>query len=203
MRTKYRVTVERLQELLRLDPETGLVYWRVNRGPSVAQSRNHSGGWYRKAALTHRDREPTPTGARAGERAGYPLHGIPYLKCEGVLMKLARVVFALHHGRWPDDEVRHANGDRRDCRPGNLIEFRSGERLIHRARESYYEVRATNENKRVVFVGGFGNLEEAIAARDAFLKKRSGKLRPQAVKPNRYRDEELWSTNWDGRPLSP
>ncbi|MFO1104598.1 MAG: HNH endonuclease signature motif containing protein [Amaricoccus sp.] len=87
-------TIERLHELLRLDPD-GVLRWRVSRGP-VKQGAE---------AFTAQ----TSKGAHAG--------AIDYQK-----INRARVVFAMHFGRWPAGEIRHLNGDNSDDRPGNLAD---------------------------------------------------------------------------------
>jgi len=84
--------VDRARDLLELDPETGIVRWRVNRGHVKAGS----------VAGTVRTDNYTTIGVD-GRR--YLLH---------------RVVYLLHHGQWPTGIVDHINGDPRDNRPMNI-----------------------------------------------------------------------------------
>ena len=87
----------RLQELLRLDEVTGLLFWRERKGQA-----QWNGRYAGKRALTAND--------------GY---GYFCGQVDGRQMKAHRVVFALVHGFLPP-EVDHINGDRGDNRPANL-----------------------------------------------------------------------------------
>lgn len=106
-----------------------------------------------------------------GYRGGYIL---------GVRYPAHRVVFALHHGRWPEGDIDHVNGVRDDNRPENLrdvphvlnqqnatrrIDNKSGKTGVrwspHHGR---WLARITVAGRRVS-LGNFTELSAAIAAR--------------------------------------
>lgn len=65
-------------------------------------------------------------GVKAGDRAGAMCPaGYWNVTVFGVRIRAHRVVFALVHGRWPEGEVDHINGDPSDNRPENLREASS------------------------------------------------------------------------------
>ena len=87
----------RIKELLSVDAETGLLFWRERPGQAQWNAR-YAG----KRALTAQD----SYGYFVGQVDGRP-------------MKAHRVVFALVHGFFPP-EVDHINGNRGDNRSSNL-----------------------------------------------------------------------------------
>lgn len=102
-------SVERLHELLRLDEQTGALYWR------------------RKPACK----------ARPDWRAGW-VNGLGYrvVLVEGAQCLAHRIAFALCHGRWPNGMLDHANGARDDNRPANLREATSSQNNQNRGPQS-------------------------------------------------------------------
>lgn len=88
-------TIARLHESFRLDPATGFIYWRNDRG----------------------------AGAKAGARAGAAAwKGYRSVTLDGRRLVEHRVIFAMTHGRWPAEQIDHINVVRDDNRPENLRE---------------------------------------------------------------------------------
>lgn len=89
-------SIEKLNELLRYEPETGLIYWRVSL----------KGGR-----------------ATAGAVAGYMnCRGYIKITVGGKCLLAHRVAFALTRGWWPENEIDHINGIKSDNRIINLRE---------------------------------------------------------------------------------
>lgn len=90
-----KVSISRLNELFRLDADTGLLYWKINRTNTV----------------------------KAGHAAGC-INGKRYvqIRVDGIQFYVHRIVWALHHGYWPPrhNQVDHINGNKTDNRPQNL-----------------------------------------------------------------------------------
>jgi len=76
---------ERANELLRYDPESGKLTWRVNRGP-----------------------------AKACREAGCDLHvkrqTYRVIGIDGTLYLAHRVAWLLYYGEWPENEIDHIDG---------------------------------------------------------------------------------------------
>ena len=93
-------TIEELNRLFRLDAKTGILYWKQNRpnNPNLID---------------------TIAGNRELKRWVVTYDG----KC----LTRSRVVYAIHHGHWPEHALYHLNRNLTDDRPDNLvckIEFR-------------------------------------------------------------------------------
>lgn len=91
---EYALAIERLREVLRLDPATGTLYWRIQVG-----TRGVAG---EEALVT-----------RSGTRDG---------SIDNVPIKACRAVFALHHGRWPVTPIGFVDLNRSNLIPENLFE---------------------------------------------------------------------------------
>lgn len=88
-------SIERINQLLRLDPATGSLYWRVFANSNAVE------------------------GAQAGNVNSY---GYVRVQIDGRSIFAHRIVFALANGRWPSGPLDHRNGIRSDNRPENLRE---------------------------------------------------------------------------------
>ncbi|MCU1140658.1 HNH endonuclease signature motif containing protein [Stenotrophomonas maltophilia] len=148
-----KVPLERLRSLLRLDVDTGLLHWLVER----------------------------PNGAKPGDVAGWHDRN-RYVRLEVDQVKLAdhRVAWALHTGYWPPDgmQIDHINGIKTDNRPVNLrLANNSENQSSARSRPGRSGLRGVYwvpqmgrwrakimKGKRTIHVGYFHDKNEAHAA---------------------------------------
>lgn len=91
--------VEYLRKRLRYEPDTGKLFWL--------------------------DYEPMPTWWRtryAGKEAFIVEDSLGYRlgKVDDLLLRAHRVIWAMHHGEWPKNEIDHINGNPSDNRIANL-----------------------------------------------------------------------------------
>lgn len=102
--------VDRLRQLIALDPATGNLRWLPRNQPTF------DAAWAGKPALAYKLRNGYLVGAV--ERTPLLAH---------------RVVYALQFGRWPDGHIDHINGKRDDNRPENLRVVTVAENARNRA----------------------------------------------------------------------
>lgn len=100
------VTFEIANEFLRLDADTGRIWWR-ERGREWFKNNNSWSVWNSKFA----GKEAFTMDRRDGYRCGYVLDQA-YLA--------HRIVWLLHTGSWPTKGIDHINGNKIDNRPDNL-----------------------------------------------------------------------------------
>jgi hypothetical protein len=94
---KARLTFEEANNLLRYEPETGLIYWRVSKGATKA-------------------------GNIAGKNGSSP-----YVRIDGDSYSMDFLAWLLHYGRFPDDRIYHINKEKTDNRIDNLRECSNDE----------------------------------------------------------------------------
>ena len=88
-----------MRNALRYDPDTGKLYWRMRDDmPKQWNSR-----WHRKEAFT------------ANHGNGYKSG-----RFNGKTLFAHRVIWAIVHDHWPDQDIDHINGIRSDNRLSNL-----------------------------------------------------------------------------------
>ncbi len=123
MAISHPIPVEILRQLIRLDAETGKLYW-LARGPEwFAHCRNPvhlCTSWNSR----HAGREALTAGNGKGYRRGTVL---------GCMYYAHRVAFALDRGRWPFDDVDHRDGDGLNNRPDNLREATDAQNMRNAA----------------------------------------------------------------------
>jgi hypothetical protein len=168
-----RPTPELLRELLKYDPDTGKLFW-LPRGVHLftdgLQSAAHACKRWNarnagKAALTTATR-----------------HGYYYGSVFNTHCRAHRVIWAIVHGEWPQDQIDHINGNPSDNRILNLRSVTHRENHKNRglstrntsgrlgvrweASRSKWQARIGVEG-REKFLGSFDSFEEASAARKA------------------------------------
>jgi hypothetical protein len=167
---KYRrLTAERVRELLKYNPKTGIFTWRVAR-------KGRPYGYI-------------PAGTRAG--SVWQGNGYRYIMLDGASYPETRLAFLLMVGCWPRHGLDHENRDRADNRWANLdVASRrqnqgnqgahSNNRLgvkgvcYEASRKKY---KATIEMRgKSVNLGRFDTVEEAQAAYAAAAEKYFGKF---------------------------
>lgn len=150
------ISIEKLNELFRYEPETGLICWRVRR---------------------------KGVKAKCGGVAGYVTdRGYIKIVNDGKSMLAHRVAFAIYFGRWPDGEIDHINGVKSDNRVCNLREATRKQNNANRGplknnltgykgvnyikSRNKFVARISNGTRRV-FIGMF---DSAIEASEAYRK---------------------------------
>lgn len=169
--------VEKLRRMVRLDPETGRLFWLArNEGSKVRSWNTRYAG---KEAMT-----AVSNGSRVG-------------RVFNRMTMAHRVVFALANGRWPTGHVDHIDGDRLNNRPTNLRECTAQQNTwngsarggssrfkgvsLHKA-TGRWSAQATVDGRKH-HLGYFGSEEAAAAAYDNFAVQSFGRFsRPNAIR---------------------
>lgn len=161
---------ESVRELFDYDPETGILTHRPR--PLRDWCAHTDKGWNTRCA-----------GKKAGRlgKNGHWYIGVAY----DVLYKTKnfmahRVIWAHYHGQWPDRDIDHINGDPADNRIVNLRlctetqnlanaklrkDNTSGVKGVYWHKQSRKWYAFITIDKKVTYLGGFHNIEDAIAAR--------------------------------------
>lgn len=166
---KYNaIPIEILHQLLICDPETGTLTWRVRALEFFKCERDcnaWNSTWAGKPALASDTGSGYLSGAILGEH--YRAH---------------RVIWAMHYGYWPPDEIDHDNRVKNDNRISNLvlathIENRKNFPLSTRNTSGIVGVYWTKANlkwlasigvdRKLIHLGYFDYKPDAIAARKA------------------------------------
>lgn len=186
-----------LLKLLRYNPETGLLFWRVRDSSMFSQSGH--GGAAGQAARWN--------GRHAGLPAGFPRKdgyvGLNILIPGSRYRALAhRVAWCIFYGTWPENQIDHINGDRADNRIANLrlssAIANARNQCLHRANTSgicgvYYDKSVGKWSAQIIvshkriYLGAFETKSEAAAARKIADKEYGfatghGKPRPTETK---------------------
>lgn len=148
--------IAQVRDLLRYDPETGILRYRHQETPG------RPGNWRSLATVKGRN-------------------GYATVKLYGMTVYAAQVVWLLHHGRWPYGRLKRRDGDTLNDRIENLREPReepvvvpSGQRIrrnasrgVARCGEDHWQAYCRVNGKQVG-LGRFDTEAEALAARAAW-----------------------------------
>lgn len=171
MKTDDVMSIALVRQIIRLDEETGRLYWLPR--PESLFPGTGSGGRAGEAARWN--------AWRAGREAVTARNlGYGRTKIMGRNYYAHHIVWALYTGAWPALEVDHINRDRSDNRPVNLREVTreanqknagrsppasSGVKGVSwNPRMRRWTARASANGKRI-FLGCYESVDEAIAAR--------------------------------------
>lgn len=162
VRTKPDLPLELIRQFLRLDRETGRLFWLVDLGPGRP---------------------------KAGDVAGCAnADGYIVVRLKGQLILAHRIVWALDRGEWPTFEVDHEDKDKGNNRPLNLRPGdggnnqrnkpgrkppKSGYRGVYERRPGQFQARANIDGK-YQHLGSFSTAVEAALAYDAAIVRRFG-----------------------------
>lgn len=150
------LTAEEMRNIFSVDVDTGFLYWRINAG--------------------QRGR----VGARAGATKLFGKIRYFTVSIFGKTYYTHKVVWSIHHGRIPSDQVDHINGDREDNRIENLREVTVDENVKNAKRRVdnasgltgvYWHktkkrwISHIGENSGIKQLGGFRDLFEACCRR--------------------------------------
>lgn len=102
--SETNITIARLREAFDYDPETGALKWLISRRGQ----------------------------AKPGDLAGHANHGYWMTKLDQQIMMVHRVGWALTHGRWPNGDIDHIDGNPSNNRLSNLRECSRSENMQNR-----------------------------------------------------------------------
>ncbi len=159
-----------------MDAATGALTWKAREAKHFSATEKQSAE--HKAASWNRRLAGRPALAYVDRRYGY-LTGALFDRH----VSAHRVVYALAHGKWPDGEVDHINGNPADNRPSNLrdVSHRENQRNMKRPRNNTsgtsgvifdstngkWVARISANGKVNRHVGCFVEKSDAVAARKA------------------------------------
>lgn len=165
MASKALPTPEALRNILSYDPETGVLTWRC-----------------RPAGLFKCERDAMLWNAKNAGRQAFTCLQAGYLAGAvfGKTIRAHRVIWALHYGKWPDQDIDHISGDRTDNRIANLrcvsraencrnktrqVRNKSGRTGVHWCTTNSKWVASICFNAKSRHLGMFRSLAKAIEAR--------------------------------------
>jgi len=154
------LTADRIRELLRYDPATGVFTWKVERrrGPNNSY-----------------------VFAKPGEAPGsYNAKGYWQIGVDGRNYGAHRLAFLYMTGEWPKDQVDHRDGDKANNRWANLRDATPSQNMSNRSAHANNRLgvkgvyRKGNGyaaqiyvNRESIYLGTYPTLQEAVAIRNA------------------------------------
>ena len=121
MGNKIIPTPDQLRNVLSYEPETGMLFWKF-RDESMFKSKQNAAAWNGRNAY-----KEALTSGMIGYMVG-TIFGGRYLA--------HRVAWAIHYGKWPEDQIDHINGNRSDNRIVNLRESTQQENCCNMPKKS-------------------------------------------------------------------
>lgn len=156
--------------------EDGVLFWR-HRPVWLFKTPGQCASWNRQFA-------GTPVSLRPKEKGYYRIRLLGIKK-----VLLHRVLFAYHHGRWPDGPVDHRNGNPGDNSKANLREAtvkqnaqnKAGYGKTSRFRGVYrdrklWQVKCSDPTGKSRYIGKFSDELEAALAYDTAARKWHGEF---------------------------
>lgn len=168
------IAVPLLHELLDMDSSTGTLKWKTRNAHHFNASERRTAEHIAANWNAHYSGKPA---LACADQFGH-LMGRIFNK----LIYAHRAIFAMTHGRWPEHEIDHINGDPEDNRPCNLrdVPHKDNLRNMKRSRANSSGATGVSFNKRLskwmahaTVDGAYRHLgfhdkrSEAIAAREA------------------------------------
>lgn len=165
------LSVEVLENLLRLDEDTGQLFWKPRSAELFSSGYRTAEHNAKLWNLRYAGQEALASLDRSGHKSGRIFNKLFYAH---------RVVFAMKHGYWPLNEVDHVDGDPGNNHPGNLRDVCHKANLRNQCTPKnntsgamgVYYWRRNNKWKASITVDGisvhlgtFNTKESAIAAR--------------------------------------
>lgn len=121
-------TPEQLRQLLRYEPDTGKLYWKVRPAEMFSEKDPRGQRW---SANKWNTRFAGKEAFTSTDKTGYKCGGI---HCK--IYKAHRVAWAIYHGKWPEEFIDHINMVRDDNRIINLREATRSENGFNREKQS-------------------------------------------------------------------
>jgi hypothetical protein len=168
------LTLDDITNLLYHDRETGKLYWR-KREERFFRSKKKMNTWNSRFS----GKEAFIT-VNEGYFTG-KIFGVPY--------KAHRIIWFIIHGKWPECQIDHIDGNRQNNIESNLREvvncINTRNKKIHSNNSSgfsgvsFHKVKKRwlayiGYNNRRINVGSFANIEDAVSARQEYISKLDG-----------------------------
>ena len=152
------LTAEKLRSILNYDPETGI--------------------FTRKVSTAHRIKVGDVAGCSNGD-------GYLRIRLQSQRYQAHRLAWLYVYGEWPEDQIDHINRNRSDNRIANLREVTHKQNHQNKSKRSdntsghpgaYWDKQSAKwraqirHNQKLIHLGHFATIEEAVAARKAAEK---------------------------------